>query len=105
MLTVLHQIANYTKATGFNYKEKLRILSKNSRKTREVAYTYILVDISYFFSMITIQTYSYYFPNCLFTFCSIIMTGEITHTASKVRIVPDIMFLTEYASTTDLKMK
>ena len=44
----------------------------------------------------------------LFTFCNIIMTGEPTHTTSKERMEPELMFSSERVpqlSSTDLKVK
>ena len=54
-----------------------------------------------FFSMISNKSNLkfLFFPlTCLFTyFCNIVMTGEPTHTASKERMVPELMFLSERA--------
>ena len=51
---------------------------------------------------------SSHFPyTCLFTFGDIIMTVEPTHTTSKERMVPEVMFLTErmtQLSITDSKV-
>ena len=45
--------------------------------------------------MIPNRTYFFLKLVCLLFFCNIIMTGEPTHTASKERMVPELMLLSE----------